>query len=398
MTDKPGFLDNLIVLLNSLKEINPIAKMVIILIMVIFSPFLLVSQNQGIEHLIILEKDVLSGIKQKLGSFNGNDFPDELKQLIQRADDKLTAGPFSVVNKSKVPPSGDKHDYISMGTYWWPNPDTEDGLPYIRKDGQANPEIYEYQDPWALEALMEAVEVLTMAYYFTEKEKYVIHAIDLLHTWFLDPKTRMNPNLNYGQRIPGITEGRRSGIIDTRSFVHLPDLVTLLSKSRHWQPSYEEGMKKWFRSYGNWLINSKHGKEEAVHGNNHSTWYFTQLLPMMLYTGQEDKADSLVQRGIPIILDRMIASDGAQPEELGRTRTWDYSAMNLLGIMNYAQACEKLGLDLWDYQNEKGGNIQKALDFMVPYVDGKKDWEHEQIKQMEIEKLKIPLNIAAYKY
>ncbi|WP_162339895.1 alginate lyase family protein [Cyclobacterium salsum] len=366
--------------------------------MLLSIPFLGISQSMGIEQLIILEADVLEGIKSKTASDQDKAISVELKQLMDRADEKLTEGPFSVVNKTQVPPSGDKHDYISMGTYWWPDPNTDDGLPYIRKDGQANPEIYEYQDQWVLEEMMNAMEVLAMAYYFTEEEKYGAHAIALLHTWFLDPETRMNPNLNFGQRIPGITEGRRSGIIDTRSFVLLPDLITLLSTSSHWQSAYEGGMKEWLGSYGNWLITSKHGKEEAVHGNNHSTWYYTQLIPMMIYSGQLEKADSLVQRGIPMIMDRMIAEDGGQPEELGRTRTWDYSTMNLKAMLYFAKGSEYLGRDLWEYKNEEGAGLKEALAFLAPYANGEKSWEYKQILALDPEKLKLSLHLGAFKY
>lgn len=373
-------------------------KRIIVFWMLLFTPFLGISQSKDLGQLIILEADVLEGVKQKLTSEQDKASPVELKQLMDQADEKLTEGPFSVVNKTQVPPSGDKHDYISMGTYWWPDPNTDNGLPYIRKDGQANPEIYEYQDQWVLEEMMNAMEVLAMAYYFTEEERYGAHAIALLHTWFLDPETRMNPHLNFGQRIPGITEGRRSGIIDTRSFVLLPDLITLLSASSHWQGAYEEGMKEWLGSYGNWLITSKHGKEEAVHGNNHSTWYYTQLIPMMIYSGQLERADSLVQRGIPMIMDRMIAKDGGQPEELGRTRTWDYSTMNLKAMLYFAKGCEYLGRDLWEYKNEEGAGLKEALAFLAPYAKGEKSWEYKQILELEPEKLKNSLNIGAFKY
>ena len=61
---------------------------------------------------------------------------------IKRADEHLKKGPYSVTYKKALPPSGDKHDYISMGPYWWPNPKTADGLPYIRRDG-------EWVDLWA---------------------------------------------------------------------------------------------------------------------------------------------------------------------------------------------------------------------------------------------------------
>ncbi|TVO33114.1 alginate lyase family protein [Vibrio algivorus] len=55
--------------------------------------------------------------------------------LISSADKALKRKIDPVVNKTLLPASGNKHDYYSFGPYWWPNPDTKDGLPYIRKDG-----------------------------------------------------------------------------------------------------------------------------------------------------------------------------------------------------------------------------------------------------------------------
>src|SRR5260370_27180315 len=60
-------------------------------------------------------------------------------RLLKEADAALHAGPFSVMQKKRIPPSGDRHDYVSMGPYWWPDPSKPNGLPYIRKDGQRNP-------------------------------------------------------------------------------------------------------------------------------------------------------------------------------------------------------------------------------------------------------------------
>src|SRR6266480_1054153 len=42
-------------------------------------------------------------------------------RLVREADAALNAGPFSVMDKQRTPPSGDKHDYVSMGPYWWPD-------------------------------------------------------------------------------------------------------------------------------------------------------------------------------------------------------------------------------------------------------------------------------------
>src|SRR5512142_174353 len=63
-----------------------------------------------------------------------------VERLRRDAAAALGAGPFSVIQKSRVPPSGDKHDYLSFGPYWWPDPKKPNGLPYIRRDGEVNPE------------------------------------------------------------------------------------------------------------------------------------------------------------------------------------------------------------------------------------------------------------------
>jgi hypothetical protein len=67
-------------------------------------------------------------------------------RLLDQADRAFDVGPFSVMLKSKVPPSGDKHDYMSVAPYAWPNPDTDDGLPYVTRDGCTNPEWWQDGD------------------------------------------------------------------------------------------------------------------------------------------------------------------------------------------------------------------------------------------------------------
>src|SRR3954470_8353494 len=43
---------------------------------------------------------------------------DAYDALIRDADAALTAGPFTVMDKHRVPPSGDRHDYMSLAPYW----------------------------------------------------------------------------------------------------------------------------------------------------------------------------------------------------------------------------------------------------------------------------------------
>ncbi|MDN3686354.1 alginate lyase family protein [Cyclobacterium jeungdonense] len=349
-------------------------------------------------HFILLDNEIMQKVKARISFGSQKTIFPEVQAFLREADQKLQEGPFSVTHKTQLPPSGDKHDYTSMGPYWWPDPEKEDGLPYIRRDGEINPEYYGYKDKEELGKLMDALKTLSEAFYFSAEEAYAEHAIRLLRAWFLDSETKMNPNLNYAQRIPGRTEGRGIGIIDTRSFSELPDMLYLLSGSEHWNAAIANGMENWIALYLDWLINSDHGKDEAVHGNNHTTWYFAQTIPLALYVDQREIADSLAQAGLPLIMDEMIEADGSQPKELDRTRSWDYSAMNLLGIMTYARAASQSGMDLWNYENPKGGSIREALDFMVPFLKEKNEWPYNQIQVKRDWRLAEPLAIAAKVY
>src|SRR5690606_34492346 len=107
-------------------------------------------------------------------------------------------------------------DYLSRGTYWWPDPTKPDGTPYIRKDGKINPEVSKIRDFHFMNELNNAIKILGVAYYYTGEEKYVVDGLRRLRTWFLDNSTRMNPNLNHSQVIPGVSDGRKEGLIDTR--------------------------------------------------------------------------------------------------------------------------------------------------------------------------------------
>jgi hypothetical protein len=309
-------------------------------------------------------------------------------KLRAEADEALKAGPFSVMDKKQTPPSGDKHDYMSLGPYWWPDPDKPDGLPYIRRDGRVNPEARTNDtDRPAFGRLADAAETLALAWYFTEHRPYAAHAAKLLRVWFLDEATRMNPNLQFGQAIPGRTLGRDIGIIDTARLTRIVDAVGLLESSNAWTSADRNAMRWWCTEYLKWLCTSKHGLGEEKKRNNHGTWYDAQVVSLALFTGQTDLARTVLEQAKGRRIDKHIEPDGRQPHELARTKSLGYSTMNLDGFFKLATMGEKTGVDLWHYESGDGRSIKKALDLLAPHADPAKKWPYQQITQSGPERL-----------
>ena len=155
-----------------------------------------------------------------------------VKRLRKNAANLAQARPVFRNRLAEVAPSGDKHDYVSYARYWWPNPDTPDGLPYIRRDGKTNEELLDKGDREPIGMLYDDLETLALAGYLLNEEESAKHGAMLVRTWFLDPATKMNPHLRYGQAVPGRNDGRGSGIIDTRHFIRVLDRDCSIERNR----------------------------------------------------------------------------------------------------------------------------------------------------------------------
>lgn len=346
-------------------------------------------------RVFLIDNATLAEQKQRYAADPNNALAKALRDAADRA---MKEGPFSVMDKQVVPPSGDKHDYMSMGTYWWPNPNTVNGLPYIRRDGEHNPEIDKIPDHNNMGRVGRDSRLLALAFYLTGNEAYAARAALLLRTWFLDPATRMNPNLNFGQGIPGITTGRGTGIIDSHGLTDVVDAVGLLAGSKNWKAEDQKGMETWFAAYLSWLRQSPIGQDEAKAKNNHGTFYDVQVADFALFTGQPALAREVVDQAKEKRMARQVMPDGSQPLEAARTRSLSYSLFNLEGLMKLAELGEHTGVDLWSFQTADGRSIRRALDYLLPFAGGDKKWEHQQITEFKSQEIVLLLLQAAHKF
>lgn len=315
-------------------------------------------------------------------------------RLLDEARKALDRPLVSVADKSTLlPPSGSRNDYYSLSPYWWPDPSKPDGLPYIRRDGETNPESKRDLDQPRVARLGETLQTLGLAYYLSGDERYAARAAQQLRHWFLDSATAMTPHLHYAQLVRGIDRERGSGIIDTRWFIEAVDAARLIEGSGNWTAADDAALRRWFAQYRDWLVNSPNGIDESDAPNNHGSWYAAQVVSYSLYTG--DTAQALRWLGtLPARIDSQITATGDQPVENRRTRSFHYHAFNIEALSRLAEMGRHVGVDVWHLTAVDGAGIRRAVDFFGPFLVQPDRWPHQQINALELDEMTIHLRRA----
>jgi len=294
-------------------------------------------------------------------------------RILKAADAALKLEPITITKFHAKYSEGGANDFYSNGDYWWPNPDTTNGLPYVQRDGQTNPDNFN-EHRKCIWALKDNVAALGAAYKITRDDKYVKKAVQLLRVFFLDPQTRMNPNLQYAQAVPGVSPGRGTGIIDTLHIVEIPKAIEAMEKSKAFPANDLAGLKKWFADYSDWMLTSKNGDAEANAGNNHAVAFWLQVAVFSDFTGNETNLAECRRRFEKVFVPKQMTNDGSFPRELARTKPYGYSIFQLDNMVALCQVLSTGTNDLWNFTLDDGRNIHMAMEFMYPYLADKSKW------------------------
>lgn len=325
--------------------------------------------NEIVNNAYLFVKKDLDILKDKLTET-------EIKQLDSFLQEARTLRIRSVTEKHLLGGKIQPHDYMSCSIYHWPNPDTENGLPYIERDGIDNPEAL-HGDKESLRTVSYITYLSALLYYVTRQKRYLDLLVKVNRFWFLDPETAMNPNLRYAQCIPGVNDGEPGGIIDyAASYVYALNLLRILHSEAMLPQKFYEQMKNWHLSFLDWLIQSDQGKEISQRNNNQGPLYDLLLLVISVFVGKEDSLASfdvkLRQR-----IHLQISNEGMLPNEMHRTKTESYTTMALKMMLESARLLQEYG---FSYQNEI--QLEKAFGFVKPrYL--KHEWEFRQIKEFD---------------
>ena len=294
------------------------------------------------------------------------------QRVIKAANQYLSEKPITITASSSPRSAGGLHDFFSEADYWWPDPKDPNG-PYIQRDGMSNPDNF-VEHRRALMRLSVQVPALVAAWKLTRDKRYAAHAADHLRAWFIEERTRMNPNLQYAQAIHGITTGRGTGIIDTIHLVEVARAIEMMEPSGVLSGNDLRSIRQWFADYLQWMTTSKNGIQERDAKNNHTTCWVMQVAAFAHLVGDQSLMEFCRERFKTVIVPNQIAANGSFPEELRRTKPYGYELFNLEAMATVCQILSTPQDNLFTFQTAEGRGFRRAMEYMAPFIADKKSW------------------------
>jgi hypothetical protein len=313
------------------------------------------------------------------------------KILGDTADEALSRGPYSVVDKRTLPPSCNRHDYWHPAPFYWPHPLRLPGLPYVRRDGCRVPGTMLYEplsdnyDRTRLQRLFDDTFALTLAWHFHRDRRYAEHAAALVRTWFVVPETAMSPHLQYAQvrRGHNRNKGNSSGLIEMKDIYYFLDAVRLLQSSGWLSEADRCALQEWFGRYLHWLQTSTQGRVERAERNNHGTYYDLQVTAIAAFLGEARVVRETLRDSRSRMLEQFDGA-GRQPQEMMRPNTAHYCCFNLQGWIHLAQLAAVCGEDLWSFQGSDGRGLRRATQWLLAHLGI--PWPYPQVETFDRER------------
>lgn len=295
-------------------------------------------------------------------------------QTIKRANAALKKQPYTIVHKKSF--SGNVHNYESLAYYAWPNGDGT----YTVKDGHPSPDYTKY-DAKKIYGLGDILHDLGLAFYTTSMQEYASAAVRQLRVWFIDDSTKMNPNFNYGQLIPGHNNnnGHPGVISEAYSLLDVLDCISLLESDHQLDRSERHQLKTWFKSLNKWLCNSEIGHKMDQHKNNLSIMYDVLRYRIAMFTNDKDLKRSIRDNFLEKRIIPQFAQDGTQPEELKRNKSMMYSIFNLSHALQFCRLLQYDGYDCSVYKSR----LTASVDFIRNYINNKEAYPYQEIGQWD---------------
>ena len=305
---------------------------------------------------------------------------EHLDLLRAEANRSLHEPLVSVLDKGSVPPSGDKHDYYSVRPYVTSGVRADD----TKLHGVGSDKF----DRSRIQNLFQNATILALGWFYTGDAAFAARGAALVRHFFLEPASRMNPNLDYAQ---ASRTGRDAGpprcefytgIIEFKDVYYLLDAVRLFRRANALSAADYRGMQLWCKAYLAWLLTSTCGRAAHNSLSKHATFYNIQLLALGVFV--EDYETVLAaSRALKKIFPLHFAESGEQPLESKQVLSFHQYAFNLQGWVTAARLLHP-AMDLFQFASF-GRTRRAAFRFYLRFRFD--PWPKKQLAAVDLARL-----------
>lgn len=292
------------------------------------------------------------------------DHPTERKTgiLAEKAGGFAKDPPEPIIARKWIPSGGTANDFCTV----YPLPDsgiTPPVLPILAASGYG-----EGRDRLALRGALDALKVMTEAGIRTENQTWLRAAADLLFTWFLDPRTRMNPAFEHAGLVADGSDPSPSGLLELKDLWILPRIASLLKRSGHLDDLREAAVRSWCSSLLSRIVHFPRG-EAAYHSHDVTgTWTHLLALSLCLHARHPNYAARLIS-SLSLRLVVQCRETGVQPFAFSGAKPLFLSLFNVTGWVFLADMARSAGFDFWKYRGAAGESLCMMLRFLQAGMD-----------------------------
>jgi Alginate lyase len=297
-------------------------------------------------------------------------------RILQAAAHFLTQSPTPLTTLPCPRSPTTPHDFYSEADDYWPDPAKPTG-PFVPRSGPPNPDAFTaHRD--ALLNLCICVPALTAAFVLTNELRYAQQAVVNLRAWFIDPATRMAPNLLYGQTILPAKAGRPEGVVEAVHLAEVVQCLLFLSNSEALSASDRTVLQKWFADYFEWLNSSRLAGLARDSKSHHGTSWLLQAAAIAHLTEIVDDAPLTILRHQykSSAIRAQILADGTFPHELSTPNPYRNTLFNLDMFAGVCVLLSSRFESVWDYELQDGPGMRTVIARLYPYILNRGAWPY----------------------
>jgi Alginate lyase len=297
-------------------------------------------------------------------------------RILQSADHYLTQNPTPLTAYPCPRSPGVPQDFYSEAADYWPDPANPAG-PFVVRAGQLNPDAFTAHRDALLNFGM-TVPALTAAFVLTNEPRYAQQAARHLRAWFLDPATRMNPSLQFGQTIPPAKAGRPEGVVDAVHLAEVVQCLPFLANSEALPEADLAGLRKWLAEYSGWLNTSRLAGLARDSKSHHGTSWLLQAASIAHLTQVADDAPltTLRHQYKSSTIRAQIVADGTFPHELTTPNPYRNTLFNLDMMAGVCLLLSTRFESVWDVELQDGPGFRTVIARLFPFILNRGAWPY----------------------